>query len=106
MHLLSKYNRAKREHCLNSHDAVRFTFTHVGTALWVTTTILVGGFLVLSFASFRMSAHLGILTTITLAIALVLDFLLLPPLLMLMDRDESCQCVSCRQGVDIAVTNP
>ena len=95
VHLLSKYNRAKREHSLNTHDAVRFTFIHVGMALFATTTILVSGFLVLTFASFRLSVHLGILTAMTLAIALVLDFLLLPPLLMWMDGDETCDCATC-----------
>lgn len=70
-------------------------------ALWVTTAILVSGFLVLGFASFRLSVHLGILTAITLAIAIVLDFLLLPPLLMLMDEDETCDCASCRQALDM-----
>jgi|TARA_Y100000310_G_scaffold345775_1_gene469692 hypothetical protein len=95
VHLLSKYNRAKREHAVNTHDAIRFTFTQVGTALCATTTILVSGFLVLTFASFRLSVHLGILTGMTLAIAIVLDFLLLPPLLMWIDKDETCDCVTC-----------
>jgi len=95
VHLLSKYNRSKRELSLNTHNAIRHTFAHVGMALCVTTATLVSGFLVLSLASFRLSVHLGILTAITLAIALVLDFLLLPPLLMLMDKDEKCDCATC-----------
>jgi len=88
VHILSKYNRARREHNLSVHDAVRFTFSHVGMALLVTTAILVAGFLVLSFSAFQINVDMGILTAITLAVALVLDFLLLPPLLMFIDREK------------------
>ncbi|MEE9251370.1 MAG: MMPL family transporter [Alphaproteobacteria bacterium] len=95
VHILSKYNRARREHCFNVHDAIRFSFSRVGTALWVTTLILVAGFAVLGFSSFKINANLGILTAITLVAALAVDFLLLPPLLMLIDKEKRCECVTC-----------
>jgi predicted RND superfamily exporter protein len=95
VHILSKYNRARREHCLGTHNAIRFTFSHVGMALWVTTVILVAGFLVLGFSSFRLNSEMGLLTAITLLAALAMDFLLLPPLLMLMDKERQCDCVTC-----------
>ena len=95
VHVLSKYNRAKRERGLNVHDSVRFSFSRVGTALWATTVILVAGFTVLGFSSFKINSDLGVLTAITLVAALVVDFLLLPPLLMLMDKEERCDCVTC-----------
>jgi predicted RND superfamily exporter protein len=96
VHVLSKYNRARREHGLNVHDAVRFTFSHVGTALWVTTLILVAGFAVLGYSTFKLNMDLGILTAITLTIALVMDFLLLPSLLMFLDKEKQCDCVTCQ----------
>lgn len=95
VHILSKYSRARREHCLGTHNAIRFTFGHVGMALWVTTAILVAGFLVLGFSSFRLNSEMGLLTAITLLAALTMDFLLLPPLLMLMDKEKQCDCVTC-----------
>ena len=95
VHILSKYSRARREYCLGTHDGIRFAFAHVGTALWVTTVILVAGFLVLGFSSFKLNSDMGILTAITLVAALVMDFLLLPPLLMLMDKERQCECVTC-----------
>ena len=95
VHILSKYNRAKREHCINTHESIRFTFSHVGTALWVTTLILVAGFVVLGFSSFKLNADMGVLTAITLVFALMVDFLLLPPLLMRMDKEEKCNCATC-----------
>jgi predicted RND superfamily exporter protein len=95
VHILSKYNRAKREHCLTTHDAVRFSFSRVGSALWMTTAVLVSGFAVLSLSAFQLNVRMGILTAMTLAAALVLDFLLLPPLLMLIDKEKHCDCATC-----------
>lgn len=94
VHILSKYRRARREHRLSSHDAIR-SFGHVGTALWATTLILVAGFVVLSFSSFKINSDMGVLTSITLVFALMVDFLLLPPLLMRIEKDEVCGCVAC-----------
>ena len=95
VHILSKYRRARRERGLNVHDAIRFSFSRVGTALFATTLILVAGFAVLGLSNFELNSDLGILTAVTLAVALVMDFLLLPPLLMVMDRDEVCDCATC-----------
>jgi predicted RND superfamily exporter protein len=101
VHVLSKYNRARRERGLSVHDAIRFSFSRVGTALWATTLILVAGFVVLGFSSFKVNADLGLLTAITLAAALMVDFLLLPPLLMLMDKEARCDCVTCLRRLSI-----
>ncbi len=88
VHFLSKYTRARREHGHSSKDAVRYGFSTVGTALWVTTAVLVLGFSVLSYSTFKVNADMGLLTATTIAIALFVDFLLLPPLLMLFEKDE------------------
>lgn len=86
VHFLSKYLRARREQNLNAADAVRYAFSTVGVALWVTTIVLVGGFLVLSMSAFELNAGMGLLTAITIAIALIVDFLFLPPLLMKLEE--------------------
>ena len=52
----------------------------------VTTVVLVIGFLILSTSAFDMNASMGRMTAITLVVALGVDFLLLPPLLMALDR--------------------
>ena len=82
VHFMSKYLRAKREKGLNSEDAVRYAFTTVGTALFVTTVILVAGFGILSQSSFDLNSGMGKLTVITTTFALIADFLLLPTVLM------------------------
>jgi len=82
IHYLSKYLRARREKGLSSPDAVRYAFRSVGVALWVTTFVLVSGFLILSQSHFLINSNMGLMTAITITIALIADFLLLPPLLM------------------------
>ncbi len=88
IHFLSKYLRAKRERGMDSHGAVLYAFRNVGTALSVTSVILAAGFVVLTFSGFAINAQMGMLTAITIGFALATDFLLLPPLLMLMEKRE------------------
>ncbi len=89
VHFLSKYVRARRERGASPEDAVRYSFQTVGMALWVTTAVLIMGFVVLAFSSFSLNADMGLLTAITIAFALIIDFLLLPPLLLLFDGGEN-----------------
>ncbi len=93
VHFLSKYMRGRRELGASPEDAVRYSFQTVGMALWVTTAVLIMGFAVLSLSSFSLNADMGLLTAITIAIALVIDFLLLPPLLLLFDRPMKNEAV-------------
>ena len=89
VHFMSKYIRAKNEKNLNTYDAVRYAFNNVGVALWVTSAVLVIGFLILSQSAFELNAGMGLVTSIIIAIALFLDFLMLPPLLMKMDAPKN-----------------
>ncbi|VAX32216.1 Predicted exporter of the RND superfamily [hydrothermal vent metagenome] len=89
VHFLSKYLRARREQGKSPEDAVRYSFHTVGTALGVTSFILVAGFLVLSYSGFTMNSHLGIMTTIAIVSALLADFLFLPPLLMKLGGEKN-----------------
>ena len=86
VHFLSKYLRARRERGLESADAVRYAFSTVGMALWVTSIVLVAGFMVLSQSAFKLNSDMGLLTAITIGFALAADFLFLPPLLMKIDK--------------------
>jgi len=88
VHFLSKYLRARNERGSSAPDAVRYAFSTVGTALWVTSLVLIAGFSMLTFSSFKLNSGMGLLTAITIAIALIIDFLLLPPLLMKIDNQK------------------
>ena len=85
VHFLSKYLKARREG-LEAAEAVRSAFHTVGHALWTTTAVLSAGFLVFATSGFEVSWALGLLVTFTIVFALVADFLLLPPLLIAIDR--------------------
>ena len=88
VHFLSKYLKARREGLL-APEAVRSAFRTVGHALWTTTVILSAGFLVFATSGFELSWALGLLVTITIIFALAADFLLLPTLLIAIDRRNS-----------------
>ncbi len=89
VHFMSKYLRAKREKNLNAIDAVRYAFSNVGVALLVTTFVLAAGFLVLSMSAFELNSAMGLLTAITIVIALIIDFLFLPPLLIALEERQN-----------------
>ncbi len=86
IHFLSRYLKARKEEGLSAEEAVRVTFRSVGKALWTTTLVLSAGFLAFAESGFQVSWALGLLVTITIAFAIIADFLLLPPLLMALDR--------------------
>jgi outer membrane lipoprotein-sorting protein len=86
VHLLAKYVRARRERGGTAADAIRYAFRSVGVAVIVNTVILAAGFLVLLASSFKVNIDMGLLTSLAIAFALVLDFLFLPALLLLVDR--------------------
>jgi predicted RND superfamily exporter protein len=86
IHYLSKYLRARREKGLDPEDAVRYAFHSVGLALWVTSLALVAGFAILSQSHFYLNSTMGIMTAVTIAFALMTDFLFLPPLLMKIEK--------------------
>jgi predicted RND superfamily exporter protein len=88
VHFLSKYLRARREKGLDEKEAVRYAFNTVGIALWVTSLVLVMGFWVLSQSHFSLNSDMGAMAAITIAIALIMDFLFLPPLLMRLEENR------------------
>ena len=82
VHFLSKFRRARVELGKTTEEAIRYSFHTVGPALFLTSLILVCGFLVLTFSGFRMNVQLGYMTTIAIIFALLADFLFLPTLIM------------------------
>lgn len=86
VHFLSKYMHATRKMGQDSMQALVYTFETVGPAILGTTLVLSLGFLALATSPFRLNSDMGLMTSITIVIALVLDFLILPALLLLFDR--------------------
>lgn len=88
IHFMSKYLKARREG-LAAPEAVRSAFRTVGHALWTTTVVLSAGFLVFASSGYDGSSTLGLMVTIAIVCGLITDFLLLPPLLMALDRRKA-----------------
>jgi predicted RND superfamily exporter protein len=86
VHFLVKYQRARQTYGMVPEAAVRETFRANGRAMLVTSLVLITGFLVLAFSRFELNAGMGLLTALIIGLALVVDFLLLSPLLLLMEE--------------------
>ena len=88
VHFLTKYLRARREIGANRSVAVEYAFKNVGWAIAANAMILVSGFAWLATSSFQVNMEMGLLTAIAILIALLVNFFLLPALLMLGYRND------------------
>jgi hypothetical protein len=93
VHLMGRYMQARRQQGLAPDDAIRFAFRSTGVALWITSLALVSGFSILALSSFQLNSDLGLLVAVIIMTALIADFLLLPALLMTLDRDKTPQLI-------------
>ena len=84
IHFMTKYVGARKSGQLPS-ESVRSAFRSVGRALLATTVVFALGFMVFGASGMTTNQALGLLVGITVVIALLADFLFLPPLLMLLD---------------------
>ncbi len=81
IHLLSKY-KLERKKGVSHLYALKRSYLSTGKAIIVTSLILVGGFLTLLFSSFTSTFYMGLLVSVTLVIAVVLDLVILPVILL------------------------
>jgi len=88
VHFITKYRRGRNVKGLSKEESIEYAFSNVGIALIITTLVLAMGFALLGTSSFNLNSMAGNLTAITIVIALIFDFLILPPILMLLDRDD------------------
>ena len=84
IHFMTKYAGARKSGLLPS-ESVQSAFRSVGKALFVTTVVFALGFMVFGASGMLTNQALGLLVGMTVIIALLADFLFLPPLLMALD---------------------
>ncbi|MDE0520986.1 MAG: MMPL family transporter [Boseongicola sp.] len=84
IHFLTKYLRARKQGLLPS-ESVQSSLSTVGKALFATTVVFALGFLVFGASGMASNQTLGLLLGTTVIIALLADFLFLPPLLIALD---------------------
>lgn len=87
VHFLSKYTRAKAEQGFSTIEACRYAFNTVGVALFATTLVLASNFGMMALSHYYPNASMGLLTAITVVIALAVNFFFFVPLLLFLDRD-------------------
>lgn len=80
IHFLGKYKLGITQG-LSKEAALEKTFAHTGRALVITTIILFFGFMVMLFSIHQPSITIGLIISVTLVTALILDLLLLPVLI-------------------------
>ena len=80
IHFLGKYKLGITQG-LDKEAALEKTFAQTGRALVITTIILFFGFMVMLFSIHQPSITIGLIISVTLVTALILDLLLLPVLL-------------------------
>ena len=86
IHFFAKYLHARRIEGKSPEDAIRYAYATVGSALFVTTAVLVCGFAVLTISDFTLNVTVGTMSATIIGIALFFDMLFLPALLMWFDR--------------------
>lgn len=85
VHFFSKYLRA-REYGKTPEEAVYYCFSSAGSAAFVTSCSLISGQLVLMFSSFVPNQTMAIMMSGIIGMAMVLEFLLTPTILVTIDR--------------------
>ena len=88
LHFLLRYRRELRQG-LNRVDAIKSTIINTGSALMVTTTVLVAGFSVLLLSAFLPTYQFGLLSASMIGAALLCDLTLLPALCLVMPNPNS-----------------
>lgn len=86
VHFLGKYLKARREQGLSPEDSLRYAFASVGKAIWVTSVVLMAGFALLAVSDFKINAEMGLLTAIVFGLGLFAEFLLVPPLILMLEK--------------------
>ena len=85
VHVLSKYIAARREGQA-PESAVRYSLDKAGSAITITTAALATGTFILVFSNTYYYQNVSLMLTPIIVVALLLDILYLPPLLVKLDN--------------------
>ena len=88
LHFLLRYRKELRQGS-NRVEAIKATIINTGSALMITTTILVSGFSVLLLSAFLPTYQFGMLAAGMIGTALLCDLTLLPALCLVLPNEES-----------------
>jgi hypothetical protein len=86
IHYLAKYYQDLMKCKFNVEKAVRMSLRETGTSMMYTSIVLFFGFVIFAASNFGGTVSLGILTSITLLIAMFTNLIVLPCLLLTFDK--------------------
>jgi predicted RND superfamily exporter protein len=86
IHFLAKYRQELKQQKWNIKEAVHLAHRETGISMIYTSIILFFGFGVFTVSSFGGTVALGILVSVTLLFAMLADLVLLPSLLLSLDK--------------------
>ena len=88
IHFLAKYRQELRVHQFFVPRAISRSICETGTSMIYTSVILLFGFIIFAGSSFGGTQNLGILTSLTLFVAMLTNLTVLPSLLMVFDNGK------------------
>lgn len=86
IHFLAKYRQELKSHKWNIKESVILALRETGVSMIYTSIVLFFGFGVFTVSSFGGTVALGILVSVTLLFAMLADLVLLPSLLLSLDK--------------------
>lgn len=100
VHFLSKYLKGLKQG-KSAEEAIKYAFITAGSALLVTSLAISAGQAVMVLSSFNPNTTMAIMLCSILLFALVLDFMLLPPLLLMFDKKKDKVLVQTESDISL-----
>ena len=89
VHTMTKYRWARENEGLSAVAAAQEVLTYTGGAVILSSVALAAGFALLGFSSFNITATVGLLSALIIALAALAELLVLPGLLIMFDRKQA-----------------
>lgn len=102
IHFVAKYRMELKRHNFRIKESVQATLHETGTSMVYTAIILFFGFSIFDFSTFGGTMWLGILTTIALVISLLTNIVVLPSLLLSIEKRIMQREMKVKPMLDIA----
>jgi hypothetical protein len=86
IHYLAKYRHSLKKHNWDMKIAIPESLTEAGPSIIYTAVALFGGFIIFAASSFGGTIALGVLTSLSLVFGMLMNLLLLPSLLLSLEK--------------------
>jgi predicted RND superfamily exporter protein len=82
LHFITKYDDARSKN-LSKQKAIEYAYDYAGTGIIFTTIVIIFSLGLLVFSDFTPNKHFGLITSVSLIVALLVDLIMLPALLLI-----------------------